>query len=149
MPSTSTVRTGRSRYEQVQQFYARQAHALDSGATEDWAATFTVDGEFALAGVGEPTRGRAAIGAAVAQAAARRAASGVEHRTWLGMLTVDEGDDGVIRTHYYATVFALHDGPPTIHQVMVGTDELVEDGDALLVRRRSVRRQPAPAPTAP
>lgn len=126
-------------YERVQQFYAVQMRLLDEGRAEEWAATFTEDGEFGQDRRPEPRRGRAEIGGRLRKAADALAARGVVRRHWLGMLAVDPRPDGTVTTRYYALVIETPlGGPSALHLSTAVDDVLVPDGDAFLVRRRYV-----------
>ncbi|MFE2689231.1 nuclear transport factor 2 family protein, partial [Streptomyces mirabilis] len=50
-------------YAEIQQFYARHMHLLDSGATDEWAADFTEDASFSVPTLPAPVSGRDAFGA--------------------------------------------------------------------------------------
>jgi uncharacterized protein (TIGR02246 family) len=132
---------GHQLHAELQDFYARQTHALDAGQAEVWAATFTEDGVFVANAHPTPTRGRAAITEAVRATAAELAAEGVVHRHWFGMLAIDPGADGVVRTTFYALVIRTpKGGAPVIHRSTIAQDELVRPHGEWLVRRRSVAR---------
>ncbi|MFD0395289.1 nuclear transport factor 2 family protein [Streptomyces nogalater] len=97
-------------YAQVQQFYARQMQLLDSGAAEEWAATFTEDGTFARPSSPEPARGHAELAAGARAAAERLAAEGLSHRHVIGMTAVRREPDGSVFVRSYAQVFATRRG---------------------------------------
>ena len=59
--TSATPATGSALQAEVQQFYARQMHLLDSGEADAWAETFTEDGVFAANAHPEPARGRETI----------------------------------------------------------------------------------------
>lgn len=124
-------------FPQIQQFYAYQAQLLDSGAAEDWAATFTADGVFAQSAKPEPWRGRTEIAARMRAALTKLAGRRVTRRHWLGMVHITVVDDGVVETRYYATVFETPaGGPPAVLLVTVCEDVLVYEDDRWLVRYR-------------
>ena len=128
-------------YQDIQQFYAQQMQSLDEGATGDWAATFTPDGEFAAGGLPEPVRGREAIAAGARAIAADFADREVQRRHWLGMLTVAPEPDGSVRARAYALVMEIPAGGEVIvRRSTVCDDELVPAGGGWLVRRRQVTR---------
>jgi hypothetical protein len=128
-------------HAEVQDFYARQMHMIDSGHAEAWAATFTEDGIFAANAYPQPTVGRAAIAQAVRATAAQLTAEGVVHRHWFGMLAVYPENDGTLRTRYYALVIRTpKGGQPVIHRCTVAEDELVRQQGVWQVRRRNVTR---------
>jgi hypothetical protein len=126
-------------YLQVQRFYARQMQALDSGAADEWAATFTPDGVFSANAFPEPVRGRDAI-----VAGARRTAdqlAGVIRRHWLGMLDVRPQADGTVFARSYALIIETpRNGQAGVHLSTLCEDVLVRDGDGWLVRERKVTR---------
>jgi hypothetical protein len=128
-------------YQDIQQFYAQQMQALDEGATDEWAATFTPDGEFAAGGLPEPVRGRDAIAAGASKIAGEFADRGVQRRHWLGMLTVTPGPGGSVRARAYALVLEIPAGGDVIaRRSTVCDDELVPADGGWLVRRREVTR---------
>jgi 3-phenylpropionate/cinnamic acid dioxygenase small subunit len=126
---------------EIEQFYAWQMQALDDGRAEEWATTFTEDGEFAANAFPEPTVGREALTAAARQAHAAQASAGVVQRHWLGMLSVEPRDDGTVHARCYALVIGTELGGETaLRRSTVCEDELVRAGDGWAVRRRSVTR---------
>ncbi|MFE2690627.1 nuclear transport factor 2 family protein, partial [Streptomyces mirabilis] len=52
-------------YAEIQQFYARHMHLLDSGATDEWAADFTEDASFSVPTLPAPVSGRDALASGV------------------------------------------------------------------------------------
>ncbi|WP_248958993.1 nuclear transport factor 2 family protein [Sphaerisporangium perillae] len=130
----------------VQRFYAEQMRLLDTGATGEWAATFTEDGTFSVPTLAEPVRGRAAIASGARAAAGQRAAAGVVHRHWMGMLTVEPREDGTVHARSYALVIETPLGDlPRLHRSTVCEDVLVPSGDTWRVRERVVTRDDLPA----
>ncbi len=128
-------------YRQIQQFYARQMQLLDSGAAEEWAATFTPDGVFSANAHPEPAKGREAIAAGARTAVAQLAAEQVVHRHWLGMLDVRPQNDGTVSARSYALVIRIpRGGMPVLWRSCVCEDVLVRDGAGWLVRERRVTR---------
>ncbi|MFG2041505.1 nuclear transport factor 2 family protein [Dactylosporangium sp. NPDC048998] len=126
-------------YARVQQFYAAQMRLLDDGKAEEWAATFTEDGEFGQDRRPAPRRGRLDIGAGLRRAADALAERGAVRRHWLGMLTVDERPDGTLHTRYYALVIETpRGGVAALHLSTAVDDVLVRHGDSYLVRSRYV-----------
>lgn len=127
-------------YAQIQQFYARQMHLLDSGEAERWADTFTEDGVFEESNKPEPLRGRAIISASARARVDELAGDERVRRHWLGMIDAVPLDDGAVRTRYYALAMATPRGGRL--EVYVSTecaDLLVRDGDQWLVRHRRIR----------
>jgi hypothetical protein len=125
----------------LQRFYAEQMQLLDSGATQEWAQTFTEDGVFAASGQPAPVRGRSAIAAAARAAREQLDRAKVVHRHWLGMLTADPRADGSVLARCYALVIATpHGGDPAIHRSTICEDVLVPANGSWLVRERAVTR---------
>lgn len=132
-------------YLEIERFYARHLQLLDAGEAEAWARTFTEDGTFAVPTLPEPTRGRAALIAAVRRTAAELAEKGEKHRHWHGMITVDGRPDGAWDVVCYALVFASpRGGPSRLHRVCVCHDVLVREDGELRVRSRFVTRDDLP-----
>jgi hypothetical protein len=126
---------------QVSEFYSRQMRLLDDGEAQAWAATFAENGTFIASGHQAPTTGRADLTAAVLATHAELAASGIVHRHWLGMITVDQGSDGTVLARSYALVIATRrGGGSVIHRSTTCDDVLLRDGDGFLVQSRSVTR---------
>src|SRR5688572_15094429 len=134
-------------YVEVQQFYATQMHKLDGGAFEDYAATFTEDGEFVHTPQQPPARTRAGIVAELHRFHERFADDPVIRRHWFNMLSVDPQDDGTIHTTYYALVVTTRpERNVTIAPSCVVNDVLVRADGALLTRSRIVDHDRLPPP---
>ncbi|WP_243706098.1 nuclear transport factor 2 family protein [Micromonospora sp. KC721] len=131
-------------HERIRQFYAVQMRLLDSGAAEEWAATFTPDGVFEQNVDPEPLRGRPAIAVAARRRVDNLRADGLTRRHWLGMVHVDPVPDGSVRARYYAIAYAVasasgdHRSSPEIYASTVADDVLVHDHDGWLVAHRRV-----------
>ncbi|MEU5344194.1 MULTISPECIES: nuclear transport factor 2 family protein [unclassified Streptomyces] len=132
-------------YQEVQHFYARQMRWLDSGATREWAGSFTEDGVFRANAHPEPQIGRAAIETAAQKTSAQLAEQGVRRRHWLGMLEVEERDDGSVLAQTYALIVNTpRGGVPEVLLSCTCDDVLVREEGRLLVRRRQVYRDDLP-----
>jgi hypothetical protein len=132
-------------YFEVQQFYARHMHLLDSGDAAGWAATFTPDGSFAPPSLPEPIRGREALEAGVRRAAAEHEANGEVHRHLMSMAAVDQAADGMLHVRSYTQVIVTpRGGQARLDLMCVCTDELIRDGGQLRVRTRRVTRDDRP-----
>lgn len=129
-------------YAEITEFYAQQMQLLDSGHTDEWAATFTQDGVFAANAHPEPARTRAVIAAGAAQAAADFAAKGIQRRHWLGMIAASDLPDGTVNARCYALVIVTpKGGKPTIGASTTCDDVLVRDDDgSFKVQLREVFR---------
>ncbi|OLR89598.1 nuclear transport factor 2 family protein [Actinokineospora bangkokensis] len=129
-------------YARVQHFYAHHMHLLDSGAAEQWAATFTEDGVFAPPSAPEPIAGRRALAEGAREAKQRLDEIGEQHRHVLVSLALDPADaDGVLTARTYAQVIATpRGGAPRLDMMCVTHDQLVvRDGEVLLRHRRVTR----------
>lgn len=128
-------------YAEVQQFYARQMHLLDTGAAEQWAATFTPDGSFAPPSAPAPIRGRETLAAGAKRAAQELAEAGQRHRHLLLAIDVRPQPDGSLVVRSYAQIVATaRGGESRIHLMCETHDVLVRDGETLLVKDRRVTR---------
>lgn len=128
-------------YAEIQQFYARHMHLLDSGEADEWAAGFTEDASFSVPTLPAPVVGREGLAAAVRRTAEALVAAGEQHRHWPGIFDVRPQEDGSVVVHSYTTVFASPQGGESrVHRVCTCTDVLVRQGGELLVRRREVAR---------
>lgn len=130
-----------SLYREIQHFYARQMHALDSGRADEWAATFTEDGTFAANAQSAPTVGRAALAQAARGTCRELDRQRVVRRHWLGMLTVEpRGADEVYARCYALVIATPKGGAPAMAFSTLCEDILVRESDAWRVRERTVTR---------
>jgi 3-phenylpropionate/cinnamic acid dioxygenase small subunit len=135
-----------SLYEEVTRFYARQMQLLDDGRVTEWAATFTADGVFAANARPEPTTGREAIENSARQATRLLADQGVQDRHWMGMVDVEQRNDGTVSARSYALIIRTpRGGPAGVHLSCTCDDVLVREDGRLLVSDRRVRRDDLPA----
>ncbi|MFD4664464.1 MULTISPECIES: nuclear transport factor 2 family protein [Streptomyces] len=130
----------------IQWFYARQMHLLDSGDAEAWAATFTEDGLFAPPSVPEPVRGHAALAAGVRSAHAALAADGEVRRHLLTTAAMENPEpDGSVRVRSYVQVVATRrDEAPRLLLMCVCDDVLTVEDGRWRVRERYVTRDDRP-----
>jgi actinorhodin biosynthesis protein ActVIA len=144
MPVTSSTT---DLYAQVQQFYAKQMHALDGGAFDEYAATFTEDGEFSHTPGRPAARTRAGIARELkAFHEERFATDPVQRRHWFNMIAIEPGADGSIRSTCYVLVVTSRPGvrQPEIAPSCVVHDVLVLEDGALLTRSRRVEHDYLP-----
>lgn len=122
----------------IQQLYARQSHAIDSGDGRAWAACFTPEGAFRSPTYGEPVVGTAALTAFVEDFARAAAEGGVVRRHWTTALALDADGPDAVAARCYAMVLATAPGErPVIERCVVFDDRLVRrDGDWLIDERR-------------
>jgi 3-phenylpropionate/cinnamic acid dioxygenase small subunit len=135
-------------YQEIQLFYARQMRALDEGEISAWAGTFEPDGVFDANGLPEPVRGRELIESSARKAWEKQEADGIQRRHWIGMLDVERRADGTLLARHYALVLTTRRGGDAAMPTSMSCtcdDVLVRDGDRLLVRLRTVRRDDRPA----
>jgi len=128
-------------YAEVQLFYARQVHLLDTVQAEPFAATFAIDGVFEHSPDSPPARGREGIAEEVRGYNERRFAHDpVRRRHWFNMLDVREQPDGSVHTEFYALVATTRPGQPVpvIAPSCTVRDVLVREGGELRTLRRKV-----------
>jgi hypothetical protein len=125
----------------IEQFYAEQMFLLDSGQVEEWAQTFTVDGEFASNATPAPAVGREVIAAVAGKAAAQYAEQGVQRRHWLGMVAAEpRGADEAFVRSYALVIETPRGGRAAIRASTLCEDLMVRQDGRWLVRRRKVSR---------
>jgi 3-phenylpropionate/cinnamic acid dioxygenase small subunit len=142
-------------YAEVERFYARQVQLLGEGDLDRWALTFTEDAVFeqeAQAGrvwagnAPSERRGRAAIVAAARGAVAARREAAAVRRYLIGMLRLDPGGDGTLRTTYRAVLLQTpQGGRPEVYLSTTGRDVLVRQDGGWRVRHRINSHDNAPA----
>lgn len=137
-------------YCSVEQFYARQMQALDSGDAAGWAATFTDDGVFVhvskteIDDVPSSIVGHDELLVAAEKAIAGLAGEGVTRRHLVSTLTIDSGDGDDVRTHCYVPIIDTRDGTTALRMSTVLQDVLVFSTAGWLVQERTVRRDDLP-----
>ncbi|GGY58915.1 nuclear transport factor 2 family protein [Streptomyces tanashiensis] len=143
----STNRVQGDLYSRVQQFHAAQMQALDSGRFDEYADTFTEDGEFRHS----PGRPAAHTRAGIAKELAafhqeRFAGEPVQRRHWFNMLNVQEQADGTIHATFYVLALLTREGErvPEIAPSCLVRDVLVEEDGRLLTRSRRVEHDHLP-----
>lgn len=128
-------------YNEIEHFYAWQMQLLDENLVEEWANTFTSDGEFGANAHPEPARGRSAITSAARAAREDLARRSVQTRHCLSMLVVTGNDGHTVKVRSYAQVLETKaGGSPVLHVSTVCEDELVHESGRWLVRARYVTR---------
>lgn len=139
MPSSDyAVRQEMAVYQEIQHFYARQMRALDEGDITVWALTFSPDGVFDASGLPEPVRGSEQIESSARKAWEDLAANGIQRRHWLGMLAVDQADDGSLVARTYALVLSTERGGQAAVRASTSCEDvLVRAEGRLQVRHRT------------
>lgn len=120
----------------VQEFHARQMRALDDHRYAEFAATFTADGVFHPAPGAPVLRTPAGIAEGLARLPT---AEPLRRRRWLGQPALSTGPEGellAIASAFVVTVWP--NGDQRIGPSCLVRDELVLDGDSILVRSRVV-----------
>ncbi|ADP79383.1 nuclear transport factor 2 family protein [Pseudofrankia inefficax] len=126
-------------YVEVQQFYARQMQALDSGKYETFAETFTEDGLFTHTPTRPAASTRAGIVADLYDFHAGAATDPVQRRHWFNMITLVPLDDGTIESTLYALVLRTRPGgQPEVTFSGTARDVLVRLDGRLHNRSRTV-----------
>jgi uncharacterized protein (TIGR02246 family) len=122
----------------IQQLYARQSHAIDSGDARAWAACFTADGVFRSPTYGGAVVGTAALTAFAEEFARAAAEAGVVRRHWTTALALECQAEDLVAARCYAMVLATAAGErPVIERVVVFHDRLVRrDGRWQIEERR-------------
>lgn len=127
-------------YAAVDQFYALQMQALDDGDIGAWVDTFTDDGVFVSNGLPDPVVGREQLVKLGAETMARLDDMGAIRRHFVFNVIIEPAADGVLYTTCYVPVFDTVDGVTSLTASTVMRDELVENGNGLLVRHRTITR---------
>lgn len=119
--------------------YARQAHLIDSCQHDDWAHTFTPDGQFHSPTYGQPAIGYeqlAGISKAFSQAAQK---SGERHRHLIDNIWVVECDATTAQVCAYLSIVATKEaGETRILRIVTLADELAMTDQGWQVSRRTV-----------
>ena len=121
-------------------FYARQAHLIDTGQHEMWADTFTPAGEFHSPTYGEPAVGRERL-KAISEAFSQRAAQdGERHRHLVQDLWVRRVDEASAEVQAYLLVVATCARSPDARLLRIVTlaDQLDRTGGGWRIRCRKV-----------
>ncbi|MDF2256527.1 nuclear transport factor 2 family protein [Streptantibioticus ferralitis] len=111
-------------YVAVSQFYGRQVQLLDSSRFEEYAQTFTADGEFQHTPGIPPARTHAGIVEELRRFNTRFDNDPVQRRHIFSMLNLSAWKDGAIDATFYALVLTTR---PGVKQPVVGPSCLVRD----------------------
>jgi len=129
----------------VHQLYGFQSHYIDNGRAADWAATFTVAGEFHSPSYPEPVAGRAALtDFARGFYAAARAADEI-HRHVVTNIAIRQLDDATLEAGAYLQIVATPRGERSLLVRMTTfVDRLERTGDGWAIAHRRVSRDDTP-----
>ena len=123
----------------IQQLYARQSHAIDSGDARGWAACFTAGGAFRSPTYDGPVVGTAALTAFAEEFARAAADAGVVRRHWTTALALQAESEDAVAARCYAMVLATAAGErPVIERTVVFHDRLVRRDGRWLIEEREV-----------
>jgi actinorhodin biosynthesis protein ActVIA len=118
-------------YVEVQTFFAKQMRLLDNLKIEEYAATFTPDGEIVHAHRDERAKGRETMIAGMYAALPRY--KGVVVRHWFDHLLVEPAADGSLIVNYYTLVTRCDaEGKVVFEPTFTVTDTLVRGEDGQL-----------------
>jgi hypothetical protein len=126
--------------ERVTALYARQSHAIDDGDGVAWAATFTPDGSFSSPTFGQPVVGTEALTRFAQKVHDDLHVHGLRQRHWLNSVVVDA--EARTARAYLMIVRVDPEGTPSLLRHVVINDMFTFDVGELLVRARTVRRDP-------
>ncbi|GAA2430335.1 nuclear transport factor 2 family protein [Streptomyces macrosporus] len=136
-PATPEVPT--DLYVRVQHFYAHQMQHLDHGRFEEYAATFTEDGEFQHSPGVEPARTRPGIVRELVEFHKRFDGDPVRRRHWFDHIALERQEDGSVRSTVYALVVTVRPGGrPEIAPSCVVHDVLVDGPDGIRLKSRRI-----------
>lgn len=124
----------------LRNFYARQAHLIDTGQHGAWACTFTSEGAFHSPTYGQPAVGYdqlSGISKAFEQSARQ---SGERQRHLIENIWVVECDATTAQVRAYLSIVATRadQGGTQILRIVTIKDELEKSGEDWLVRSRTV-----------
>ncbi|WP_067893028.1 nuclear transport factor 2 family protein [Nocardia vaccinii] len=143
MPSNPAVDAGA--VAAIHQLYARQSRAIDSGAAQEWARTFTAAGEFHSPTYPDPVVGTAALTEFAAEFDRAARASDERRRHVLSNLLVERIDARTLAVSAYLQVIATRiGGEARLVRFTTVADRLTRDGDDWSITRRVVERDDAP-----
>ncbi|MDN5843925.1 MAG: nuclear transport factor 2 family protein [Alcaligenaceae bacterium] len=124
----------------LRNLYAKQAHLIDTGQHDDWAHTFTPNGEFNSPSYGQPAVGYdqlAGISKTFSESAAQ---NGERHRHLIENIWVVKSDASTAHVRAYVLILATRSGQTEtrILRVVTNDDQLEKSGDDWVVRARTV-----------
>ncbi len=129
----------------IHQLYARQSRAIDSGAAQEWARTFTADGEFHSPTYPDPVVGTAALTEFAAEFDRAARVAGERRRHVLSNLLVERVDARTLAVSAYLQVVTTRiGGEARLARVTTIDDRLTLVGDDWKITRRAVERDDAP-----
>ncbi|EQM35313.1 nuclear transport factor 2 family protein [Rhodococcus erythropolis] len=129
----------------IQQLYGHQSHCIDSGRQQDWAQTFTANGEFHSPSYPEPVVGFGDLAAFAARFHAAAEAIDEVHRHVLTNLVVEAVDESALVVRGYLQIVATaRGGESRLVRMTTVDDRVVRVGEEWKIARRTVSRDDAP-----
>ncbi|MEI4742915.1 nuclear transport factor 2 family protein [Rhodococcus erythropolis] len=129
----------------IQQLYGHQSHCIDSGRQQDWAQTFTDNGEFHSPSYPEPVVGFDDLAAFAARFHAAAEAVDEVHRHVLTNLVVEAVDESALAVRGYLQIVATaRGGESRLVRMTTIDDRVVRVGEEWKIARRTVSRDDAP-----
>ena len=124
----------------LRNLYARQAHLIDAGQHEQWAQTFTPDGQFHSPTYGQPAVGHDKL-ADISKAFEASAKKNDEcHRHLIDNIWVVDCDGTRAQVRAYLSILATRreGGEVRILRIVTINDKLEKSSDGWRVRHRTV-----------
>lgn len=129
----------------VHQLYGFQSRYIDNGRAADWAATFTVAGEFHSPSYPEPVAGRAALTDFARRFHDTARAADEVHRHIVTNIAIRRLDDATLEVGAYLQIVATtRGGDSRLVRMTTLDDRLERAGGGWAVARRHVSRDDAP-----
>ncbi|MEN8650839.1 nuclear transport factor 2 family protein [Streptomyces sp. 21So2-11] len=123
----------------AQHFYAHQMQHLDAGRFEEYAATFTEDGEFQHSPGVDPARTRPGIVRELVDFHRRFDGDPVQRRHWFNHMALEHQEDGTVRSTVYALVVTVRPGgKPDVAPSCLVHDTLVDGPEGIRLKSRRI-----------
>lgn len=124
----------------LRNLYAKQAHLIDTGQHDQWAHTFTPNGEFHSPTYGQPAIGYDQLAGISKTFSASASQNGERHRHLIENIWVAKSDSSTANVRAYVLILATKaDQTETrILRIVAIEDQLEKTGEDWLVRSRTV-----------
>ncbi|MCJ0903076.1 nuclear transport factor 2 family protein [Rhodococcus sp. ARC_M6] len=134
----------------IHQLYGMQSHLIDTGQSDSWAKTFTIDGKFHSPSYPEPVVGFTELTAFAARFFAGASAVGEVHRHVLTNLAIESHEPGVVTVRGYLQIVAtVIGGESRLVRMTTITDRVVRVNEEWRIDRRVVSRDDTPRFSTP
>lgn len=124
--------------------YARQAHAVDGGDGEAWAATFTEDARFVAPTYKLTAHGRGELSAFAVESNQGARQRGEQLRHVVTAIAISPKEDSQVDVRSYLTIIATSETGSRVDRSVIMVDVLRRAGDGWLVASREALRDPWP-----